>query len=241
MKLNRIIKIKGKIEVLSGLHIGGSEGEMRIGGIDNTVVKHPYTGQPYIPGSSIKGKMRSLLEWKAGLVGFTEGSPVNAATLKKGSIEQQRLAREIAQIFGIAGTADDEKLARELGPTRASFWDCNLSPEWSEARIQRNELFTEAKAENTINRITGVALHPRQTERVPAQSLFDFTLTFRSLEGDDSALLSRVLEGLRLIELDSLGGCGSRGYGKVRFVALTQDGNDIQAGFEAIQPFGNVA
>jgi CRISPR-associated protein Csm3 len=241
MKLDKIVKLEGKIELLSGLHIGGSEGEMRIGGIDNTVVKHPYSNQPYIPGSSIKGKMRSLLEWRAGLVGLTNGAPVDAKTLKVGTPPQKQWAERIAKVFGIAGSASDADLAKKLGPTRASFWDCNLDSAWVDERRRHHELFTEAKAENSINRITGVALNPRQTERVPAQTRFDFTLTFRALEGDDHYLFDMVLEGLRLIELDSLGGSGSRGYGKVRFVELRKDGASIQAEFEALAPFGNVA
>ena len=45
------------------------------------------------------------------------------------------------------------------------------------------------------------------------------------------------IPGLKLLELDSLGGSGSRGYGKVKFVGVTIDGQDAQARFDAVQPF----
>ena len=82
MQLNKIHTLSATLELVTGLHIGGSSGEMHIGGIDNTVLKHPYTLEPYIPGSSLKGKMRSLLEWKSGLVAYgndkLDGKPVTA-------------------------------------------------------------------------------------------------------------------------------------------------------------------
>ena len=68
MQLNNIIALEGTLELMTGLHIGAGSEELHIGGIDNPIVKHPYTNQPYIPGSSLKGKMRSMLEWKAGVV-----------------------------------------------------------------------------------------------------------------------------------------------------------------------------
>ena len=76
MKLTRIQKITGTIELLTGLHIGSGNTEMHIGGTDNPVIKNPVTQQPYIPGSSIKGKMRSLLEWEMGIVSVTDGKPL---------------------------------------------------------------------------------------------------------------------------------------------------------------------
>ena len=54
--------IQGKIKVLTGLHIGGPTTGLNIGGVDNIVIKDAK-GKPYIPGSSLKGKMRSLLEY----------------------------------------------------------------------------------------------------------------------------------------------------------------------------------
>ena len=98
-------------------------------------------------------------------------------------------------------------------------------------------MLTEVKSENRINRISGVAEHPRQTERVPAGAQFDFRLSIKKLAGDGDDLLTTVLQGLKLLELDSVGGSGSRGYGKVKFVGLQIDGVDAQARLNSVQPF----
>jgi CRISPR-associated protein Csm3 len=129
----------------------------------------------------------------------------------------------VVQLFGVSGDAQlSEERARAIGPTRLSFWDCELSPAWLKEVESMNLGLTEVKSENSINRITGVAVAPRFFERVPAGAAFDFRLSLKVLDGED--LLPTVLAGLRLIELDSLGGSGSRGYGKVRFVDLKVDG-----------------
>ena len=65
-QLTSITTIEATLELVTGLHIGAGDSEMHIGGVDNTVIKHPHTQSPYIPGSSLKGKMRSLLEWRSG-------------------------------------------------------------------------------------------------------------------------------------------------------------------------------
>src|ERR1051326_8119169 len=62
MKRTEIHQISGTIVTESGLHVGGSEDELEIGGIDLPVIKPPETEIPYIPGSSLKGRMRSELE-----------------------------------------------------------------------------------------------------------------------------------------------------------------------------------
>jgi CRISPR-associated protein Csm3 len=239
MKLNAIHTLRGALELVTGLHIGGGSDEMHIGGTDNPVVKHPYTQEPFIPGSSLKGRMRSLLEWRAGIVGPCEGQPLSVKALSKLSGEQERLARRIAQLFGVAGQADDA-LAIELGPTRLSFWDCSLQRSWVKDRNEANQLYTESKSENMIYRIRGGAEHPRQTERVPAGAVFEFRLSVRELEGDQD-LLDDVLAGMKLMELDGIGGSGSRGYGKIRFSSLELNGDSVQTRYDALQPFGQVA
>tara|TARA_R110001583_G_scaffold57162_1_gene171657 strand:- start:10471 stop:11178 length:708 start_codon:yes stop_codon:yes gene_type:complete len=234
MQLNKIHTLEATLELVTGLHIGGSTGEMHIGGIDNSVLKHPYTLEPYIPGSSLKGKMRSLLEWRAGVVGECNGKPVSAQAIKELSGEKKERAERIARLFGLSGDAKDDFI-KEIGPTRLSFWDCALKPEWV-AQRQAGELLTEAKSENLIDRISGVAQHPRQTERVPAGALFDFKLSFKELD-IDTALLDTILQGLKLLELDAIGGSGSRGYGKIKFNQLTLNGEAIDERFATIDPF----
>lgn len=236
MQLTRIHQLAGRIELLSGLRIGGGNDEMHIGGIDNPVIKHPYTLEPYLPGSSLKGKMRSLLEWRAGIVSHCQGRPVSAKALKDIADAQKPQAEAILKLFGMAGDANDDKLAEQIGPSRLAFWDCGLAQSSREQIRDGNFLFTEAKSENTINRISGVAEHPRQMERVPAGVCFDFRLNLRVLDGD-GGLLETVLDGLKLLELDSLGGSGSRGYGKIAFRDMTLDGECIAAKLGNRDPF----
>lgn len=233
-QLTAITTIAATLELVSGLRIGAGDSEMRIGGVDNTVIRHPHTQAPYIPGSSLKGKMRSLLEWRSGAVqeealGWRDYQGANAAAKAE--------VKRILQLFGISGDAKLGDEMRELGPTRLSFWDCNLQADWLQEVKDNNQMLTEVKSENRINRISGVAEHPRQTERVPAGARFDFRLSVKRLAGDGDELLNTVLQGLKLLELDSLGGSGSRGYGKVKFVGLRLDGTDAQARFDAVKPF----
>ena len=133
MKLTRIAKITAEIELLSGLHIGSGNTEMHIGGTDNPVIKNPITQEPYIPGSSLKGKMRSLLEWRAGVVAFTDGKPLGFGHIGQLTDDQKEPSKNILKLFGGApeGSNQHEKLVAEIGPTRLAFWDCNLKPEWA--------------------------------------------------------------------------------------------------------------
>jgi len=214
MKLENIKEIKGKIILKTGLHIGAGDVEMHIGGTDNPVVKHPFTNEPYIPGSSLKGKVRSLLELKSGLMHYTEGEPISVQYLNSVQGDQKELATNILKLFGASGANADS--TREIGPARVSFSDCYFTEEVRN-KINRGEMVaTEIKAENSINRITSTA-NPRFTERVPANVEFEFTITLKKFAGDSEKLENLLLEGLKLLELDALGGSGSRGYGRVSF------------------------
>lgn len=230
MKLKRIILIEASLELKTGLYIGAGDTEMHIGGIDRTVIKNTINNEPYIPGSSLKGKMRSLLEWRSGSV---KAMPLGAKDKEKDGV------LPILQLFGMSGADQpDEAAAMEIGPTRLAFWDCPLDKEWVEGVKADNMLLTEAKSENSINRISGTATNPRFTERVPAGARFTFKLSLKQLDTDDEdLLLDTVLAGLRLLQLDNLGGSGSRGYGKIAFTNLKLDGQDAQARFDAIKPF----
>ena len=242
MLLTAIKSLTGQIELLSGLHIGGGDADMHIGGIDNPVIKHPVTQEPYIPGSSIKGKMRSLLEWELGVVGQTNGKPLGYKHIAALTEDQQKQrAKDILKLFGGAPDKEgSEELVGEIGPTRVAFWDCSLDEKWVSDMRDRNLLLTEAKMENSIDRIRGVAENPRQTERVPAGAKFEFKLTLREHE-DDGDLLDTVLKGLLLIEISGLGGSGSRGYGKVRFNSLKCEGESLNERMKAINLFDSVS
>ena len=239
MQLQNIQTLTADLILESGLHIGAGDSEIHIGGIDNSVVKHPITGEPYIPGSSLKGKIRSLLEWKSGAV---QEDPLGKTEYDRSAGAQQTAVKHILQLFGISGdTGNDEagkKFRQEIRHTRLAFWDCPLDETYAQEQRDNDRLYTEAKSENRINRISGTAEHPRQTERVPAGAVFKFRLSFKQFAGDDTSLRQTLLTGLKLLEWDSLGGSGSRGYGKVRFADLKLDGENISDEFAQLKPFG---
>jgi len=234
MKLMGITEIKGKIILKSGLHVGAGDTEMRIGGTDNTVIKHPHTQEPYIPGSSLKGKVRSLLEMRTGLMVKTQGNPVSLKTLSDLDKQQKEDCEKILKIFGTSGAdSKDLELMETIGPTRVSFADCSLNEDWKKKALENRWPLTEVKSENAINRIRGVAENPRFFERVPANAEFNFSVTLKQL-GDEKDLLAFLLEGLRLLELDALGRSGSRGYGRIK---LEFDDPHIRERFDNCLPF----
>lgn len=217
LTLERISQFHGTIVLDTGLHIGAGDSEMHIGGIDNPVIKHPHTREPYIPGSSLKGRIRSLLEWWSGAL--TGDRPLGWKDRT-----HSEAAATILKLFGVSG--GDEVSAEDMadfGPCRLNFWDCRLEEDWKRM-LGDDQALTEAKFENSINRISGTATNPRQTERVPAGAHFAFRLTMRRFRNDGDELLDMLKRGLRLLELDALGGNGSRGYGKVHFENLELDG-----------------
>ncbi|HLA36398.1 MAG TPA: type III-A CRISPR-associated RAMP protein Csm3, partial [Rhodocyclaceae bacterium] len=158
MQLTHIRQLTGLLVLKTGLHIGAGDTEMRIGGTDNPVVKNPLDSQPYIPGSSLKGKIRSLLEWRLGLVAAANGKPFSFQHLAK---QDTADARNLLRLFGGAPGGDVEKIVNEIGPTRLAFWDCALNADWLKKVQARHLPTTEAKSENSINRIAGVADNPR--------------------------------------------------------------------------------
>lgn len=202
--------ITGKIKVVTGLHIGSGNTEMHIGGTDNPVIKNAVTNEPYIPGSSLKGKMRSLLR-------LYEGKEDNG--------------ENVVKLFGSPAGSDTVK------PACLSFWDCFLTEEWKKTIDKKQMLYTEVKMENSIDRMTGTATNPRNTERVLPGSEFDFKLTVKQYDGED--VLKTVLGTMKLLEMDALGGSGSRGYGRIEFKDLKLDGKDIQSELDSIKPFEN--
>ncbi len=228
MKLTEIKKLTGKIVLKSGLHIGGGDTDMHIGGTDSPVIKHPNTLQPYIPGSSLKGKIRSLLELSKGLINFTGGDVVSLTTLSKIQDETElKNAKNILKLFGYGASdsKENEKYGKELGCTRVLFSDCFINEEW--LNNNSNASTTEIKAENSIDRQTSTAKSPRFIERVPEGIVFDFSLSIKIFEGDNQDILDILKEGLVLLEKDALGGSGSRGYGKIEFIDLKLDNENF--------------
>lgn len=230
MKLKEIKEFKGFIVLKTGLHIGAGNAEMQIGGTDNPVVKHPHTLQPYIPGSSLKGKIRSLIELRSELMKYTGGDVVSEKTLKEiekertlNHDEKQKLIKrcqKIIKLFGSgAGAGSGETV---FGPTRVAFADCFINEDWLKDAQEKRYSLVEIKSENVIDRIHGTARDPRFIERVPAGVKFDFKVTLKVFDEDltqngKNELEELLLIGIKLLEMDALGGSTSRGYGRIKF------------------------
>jgi len=234
IKLQKIIELKGRLILESNLHIGSGNMDMHIGGTDNPIIKHPHTLEPYIPGSSIKGKVRSLMELSSGVAQLAysknsaSGGLASLATLKQASSEQAKAeVADILKIFGFSGSDksgndEDAQLTGELGPTRVAFADCYLNKEWKEKAIENLWPLAIEKSETAIDRITGTAKNGslRITEMVPAGAEFDFKLSFKVFCDQDKKLFDKLKKGLELLVKDAIGGSGSRGYGRIRFENL---------------------
>lgn len=198
------IKITGTIEVKTGLHIGGDDSFSAIGSVDSPVVRDPLTRDPVIPGSTLKGKMRSLLAREFGSVplGGTKGFESDCAAIKR--------------LFGSSEKGSD---AAGVGMqmSRLQFSDCFLANKKSLPQIFEN------KFENTIDRLTSVA-NPRQIERVVRGSEFSFELVYNVEEPEEvQEDFTNIGKAIDLLENDYLGGGGSRGNGRVLFKDLTAE------------------
>ena len=267
------------IRLLTGLHIGGNNDSMKIGGIDSEVIKREifiyedgeicYTPEfddngdlkngvkkviePYIPGSSIKGKVRSLLEYSFGLINEQkklfkskpdendekkqkeaekkQGQVISSEFIKKThNKELKKLAKLIVELFGESAGNGGEHI------TRVIFRDCFLTKEIRKTAFIKERLsLSEEKAENTINRISSMA-NPRFIERVPAGIEFEFDYIIRDyLDKEEKIKLFKdtILFGLLLLEDDSLGGGGSRGNGRIEFSGIEK--KDKKELFESIK------
>jgi CRISPR-associated protein Csm3 len=217
--------LSGEIHCETGLHIGAGKGSLEIGGADNPVVKDAF-GLPYIPGSSLRGRVRSLLENAMGLTSPAELVYVSKRRGQEVRIHQSdRPDDEVCLLFGRgSGRADrveGESSGNHASPARLAVYDAPLDPDSITAQMRENldDEITEVKSENAIDRITSQA-NPRTLERVPAGARFRIRMVLDVLCEEDKALAARLLEGLRLLEDDALGGGGSRGSGRVRFANL---------------------
>lgn len=211
-KLTGIYRISGEIRLETGLHIGGNEGVIEIGGNDNPIVRDITTGNPYIPGSSLKGKMRYLLEWYTGRVS-KDGKVYDGKNLSRESENDLLL-----NVFGGTAGGNGRK-----GPTRITVKDIFLSED-SEKEVKRMKertgTDTELKTENNINRLDSSA-NPRNLERVPRNLVFDLKINFKVLNIDKKDEIKKIIkEGLKLVEIEGLGGSVSRGSGQIKFENL---------------------
>ena len=210
MKKTGYIEVTGTIHCLSGIRVGGSDDLLQIGGTDLTCIKHPVTLKPYLPASSIKGKMRSELEKKLGKVGGKYGNePCGCANCL------------VCRVFG-----PHKNTRHDLGPTRIIIRDAQV--------VEGGE--TELKSENVIDRKTGTAQHPRKIERVVAGSKFSLKIVLQVWDIDDQcaypdqsqkggdALFAFLKDGLREVQMTGLGSGVSKGSGEIEFLDLKRGG-----------------
>ena len=202
--MSRLVKkiiYTGKIVLKTGLHIGGTNAALNIGGPDKFVVRNPINNIPYIPGSSLKGKLRSLIEIKNGC--------------SKVSTDPNS---ESGKLFGVAGCNDNTR------PSRLIVRDAELDTESKPGMFENTDLpFTESKTEVNIDRVTSKA-NPRTFERVPAGAEFKLSMVLNIFEGEDEKELEGILfKAIEMLHDDYLGGQGSRGYGQVEIKDLKEN------------------
>ena len=221
LQLTGKIFITGHIVAETGLHIGGSKASLDIGGVDLNVVKTPR-GVPFIPGSSLKGKLRTLLARLEGSMGVTQKD------VEKGELSDEKIKNaHIREIFGMPGDEgadkkkekDDDQKSQQI--TRLIVRDAELDDVHFKTTFEDTEMdfeYSDIKWENRIDRKTGTAKDPRQLERVPAGARFKFELVYDMYDDNKTtAHLTHLRTAMRLLEGDYLGGQGSRGYGKIYF------------------------
>lgn len=199
-KLQHYLRCTAQIEILTGLHIGGPKEGLKVGGIDNPVIRNPITAQPYIPGSSLKGRFRMALEVKYADV-----------TNENRGVGPSSDDGHISKVVKLFGNADSN---RQTDATRLIFRDAKLSEGYEE--YAQGEEKIEVKMDRA--KMAGFRGGNRIQERIPAGARFDFEVMLRVFEGDDQELfLKRIQEAMNIVELEFLGGSGSRGYGQVKF------------------------
>lgn len=196
--LEEIYKLEVTLKLVSGLYIGGTDNGFDIGGADSNVIKNPLTKEPYIPGSSMKGKLKSLLKYHHGELNEKNDDFIFSDDTIKNIFEP----------------VEDSNVSI----TRAIFRDFTLTKE-SVKELQTYlglGAFTEIKAENSIDIIKGKAANPRFIERVPAGAIFEGEIVLNVFEGDKKEkMMETIKESLKLLESNYLGGSGTRGYGRV--------------------------
>ena len=197
--LEGIYVLNIKLELLSGLYIGGNDSGFDIGGAVSDVIRNPLTNEPYIPGSSLKGKLKSLLKYHVKEVDSTE----------------KDIIFKDSNITNIFEPVDEGNVKI----TRAIFRDLTLTKE-SEKELQNilgTGCFTEIKAENKVNPISGKSDSPRFIERVPAGAIFEGEIVLNVFDGDNKEIMmDNIKKSLKLLEMNYLGGNGTRGYERVK-------------------------
>lgn len=191
------IAITCKLNVVTGMHIGGSSAFAAIGAVDSPVIRDTLSGEPMLPGSSLKGKMRTLL----------------AKAIKNHFITQE-CDKDPVELKRLFGTSGDKRAKENPKGARLQFADAFLL---NADELKKRGGMTEVKFENTINRITSIA-NPRQIERVVRGAVFGIKMVYDMENVDEiEEDFKNIAMGLKLLSMDYLGGHGTRGYGKVAF------------------------
>jgi CRISPR-associated protein Csm3 len=216
LKMYGRIFITANIKAMTGLHIGGSGAGLEIGGVDKEVIRNPLTNRPYIPGSSLRGKMRSQTEKALGLPQNNRIGQVTIHTCKTAGDYNKNGGCPVCHIYGVPGEVE------ATGPTLLLVRDVSLTDESAAALDKANTdlRFAEIKTEVAIDRVTSAAT-PRNLERVPAGAEFGpAEFVFGIYDQADLARLRYIVDALQYVEDDYLGGSGSRGSGKVEFTSI---------------------
>lgn len=218
--MKRLLKhaeLSGTLIARTGLRIGAGGSSLEIGGLDNPILRDPVTRLPYIPGSSIKGKLRSLLEVsRYRLEGFTEPLATSGPCGCGACVA--------CWLFGCGDVRNTTE------PSRLIFRDCAFlaeSVERLEPLLSEGTFYSEVKAEVTMDRASGKVgqAGPRSMDRIVAGTKLGFRVTVRVLKGDDEAQMQKALRhALTMLEAEGLGGSVTRGYGEVQFEGLTWSG-----------------
>lgn len=219
IQLQGRIFFRFEVEVVTGLHIGGSSVGLEIGALDSPVIRDPLTKRPYIPGSSLRGKMRSQLEK---FLGLDQNKPIGQNVVIHMCADNQGHLLDtyektgncqVCHLFGMPGEVEG------AAPTLLLVRDILLSDDSAKALMdaQTDFAYTQLKTEVAIDRVTSHAT-PRTIERVPAGAKFSpAEIVLNLFSKNDFEFLDTLLNGLQLVEDDYLGGFGSRGSGKVKF------------------------
>lgn len=208
--LKHYIKCTAKIKILTGMLVGGQKEGIMIGGIDNPIIRNPVTGRPYLPGSTLKGRFRMALELK---YRDTNDEPFGVGPST--NIGNRSL---VVKMFGSGSPKKIEQ------PTRCIFRDSYLSSGFEDYSQ------TEEKTEVKMDRYKQSAMKGgnRTSERIADGAKFDFEVMIRIFEDDnEDEFQNRIREAIHIIELEYLGGSGTRGYGRVKFEDLNFERIDL--------------
>lgn len=224
MEMIAVLEVEGTLVVRTGLHIGGNSDGIHAALVDRPVARDPFSGLPFVPGSSVKGKLRSLLEWTRGKVSCERAGAGPCICNEC----------DVCRIFGVPARIRATR-GKIKGPTRLAVADAFPHDDTLRklGRLETGLPFTEWKKENALDRITSSAT-PRDVERVPAGSRYGMKFTYTLYEPEDADALGELFAAMDLLEGSYLGGSGSRGYGRVKIaidrIGLTERRNLVDPG-----------